>query len=181
MIPTFHVLREADLAIGRIADFDPATVEGYPTFRAPASVRPAESVCRLGFLFHDITATFDEATNAFSLGPDALPIPRFPNEGIITRFIGAGSEDGIDITLLETSTPGLRGQSGGPIFDTDGAVCGMQSRTAHLPLGFSPEVTSDGQTTVEHQFINVGQGVHVQTMLDFFARHGVEAAVTDGG
>ena len=53
----------------------------------------------------------------------------------------------------------------------------MQSRTAHLPLGFSPEVTAGGQTTVEHQFINVGQGVHVRTMLEFFARHGVDADV----
>ena len=29
----------------------------------------------------------------------------------------------------------------------------------------------DGRTIVEHQFMNVGPGAHVATMLDFFARH----------
>ena len=176
-IPTFHVLGTADLATGQIANFDPATVQGYPTFRDPTTIRNASSVCRLGFPFHEITATFDEATGAFNLGPGSLPIPRFPNEGIITRFLDSGTEDGIEVKLIETSTAGLRGQSGGPIFDIDGAVCGMQSRTAHLPLGFSPEVIVGGEKVIEHQFLNVGLAVHCQTMLAFFARHGAQASV----
>ena len=78
---------------------------------------------------------------------------------------------------IETSTPGLRGQSGGPIFDVAGAVCGMQSKTAHLPLGFSPRSKSRRRVT-EHQFLNVGLAVHAETMLEFFDRHGVAVAVT---
>lgn len=176
-IPTFHVLRGADLALGRIERFDPSVITGYPSFREPATIRSASSVCRLGFPFHEITATYDDETSAFNLGPGSLPIPRFPNEGIITRFIGSGTDDGIDVTLIEASTAGLRGQSGGPIFDVSGAVCGMQSKTAHLKLGFSPEVDEGDQKVVEHQFLNVGLGVHARTMLAFFDRHGVEAAV----
>ena len=177
-VPTFQVLATADLAIGQIANFDAAVIARYPTFRDPASIRPGESVCRLGFPFHEITATYDDERGAFNLGPGSLPIPRFPNEGMITRFLESGTDNGIAIRSIETSTAGLRGQSGGPIFDLNGAVCGMQSKTAHLPLGFSPEVEVDGEKVTEHQFMNVGLAVHAQTMLDFFTRHGVQATVS---
>jgi hypothetical protein len=33
---------------------------------------------------------------------------------------------------LEMSTLGLMGQSGGPLFDTEGKICGMQFATNHL-------------------------------------------------
>jgi hypothetical protein len=176
-VPTFQVLAAADLAIGKIDNFDPGVMAGYPAFRDPTTIRCGESVCRLGFPFHEITATYDDERGAFELGPGSLPIPRFPNEGMITRFLDAGTDNGISITSIETSTAGLRGQSGGPVFDVAGAICGMQSKTAHLPLGFSPEVLVDGQTITEHQFMNVGLAVHAQTMLDFFGRHGVRAMV----
>jgi len=65
---------------------------------------------------------------------------------------------------VETSTPGLRGQSGGPIYDKDCRICGMQAQTVHLPLGFHPTVEYEGKTVVENQFLNVGMGVHVKTI-----------------
>lgn len=164
--------------MGQIEKFDPSPLANYPRFRAPGSIRCGESVCRLGFPFHEITATYDEPTDAFNQAPGSLPIPRFPNEGIITRFLDSGVDSGIDVRLVETSTACLRGQSGAPIFDRHGAICGMQSKTAHRPLGFSPEVSVDGRTVVEHQFMNAGLGVHAQTMLSFFAEHGVAALVT---
>jgi hypothetical protein len=151
---------------------------GLSAVSKPATIRSGESVCRLGFPFHEITATYDEAQGAFNLGPGSLPIPRFPNEGMITRFLDSGEDSGVAIRSIETSTAGLRGQSGGPIFDVNGTVCGMQSKTAHLPLGFSPEVEVGGRKIVEHQFMNVGLAVHAQTMLDFFARNGVAADVS---
>ena len=43
--------------------------------------------------------------------PRLAAIPRFPNEGIITRFLHSGREDGIAVKLIETSTPGLRGRA----------------------------------------------------------------------
>ena len=46
------------------------------------------------------------------------------------------------VHYLETSSAGLLGQSGGPIFDIDGTVWAMQSRTTHLPLGFAPKVNT---------------------------------------
>ena len=65
---------------------------------------------------------------------------------------------------VETSTPGLKGQSGGPIYDKEGRICAMQVQTAHQPLGFHPTVEYEGKTVVENQFLNVGLGVHVKTI-----------------
>jgi hypothetical protein len=38
------------------------------------------------------------------------------------------------VKFIETSTPGLRGQSGGPLFDAKGEIWGIQSRTNFLEL-----------------------------------------------
>ncbi|GAI45805.1 unnamed protein product [marine sediment metagenome] len=89
--------------------------------------------------------------------------------GFFTRNVLAGSTpDGkYQIKFIETSTPGLRGQSGGPIFDVYGNIWGIQSRTQHLPLGFSPKIKKAGKETEEHQFINVGWGIHPETLIHF--------------
>jgi hypothetical protein len=81
--------------------------------------------------------------------------------------------NGIPTQFIETSTPGLGGQSGGPTLDKDGAVCALQVRTVHLPLGWSPEVSDGKKQVKEHQFLNVGWGVHTATLKAIFAANGV--------
>ena len=72
--------------------------------------------------------------------------------------------------MIETSGPGLRGQSGGPIFDVHGNLWGIQSVTNHLRLGFEPVVKlANGKEVVEHQFINVGIGSHSETLRDMLS------------
>jgi len=139
------------------------------------------SLCKLGFPFHDISATYNETTDTFQLAAGTLPLPRFPIEGIYTRNALAGkSADGkYDIKFLETSSPGLRGQSGGPIFDTQGTVWAMQSQTMHLPLGFSPKVNRGSRTTEEHQFLNAGLGVHAEVIVPFLRDNGIDFQVSD--
>jgi hypothetical protein len=129
----------SDIGIGKLTPFDPTWVQGYPIFKDPAEPMPfGTSLCRLGYPLHQINATFDEQTGQFALAPGVLPIPRFPNDGIYTRAVFMDSPDGKRKTrFIETSTPGLRGQSGGPIFDRNGHVWAIQSRTQSLPLGFS--------------------------------------------
>jgi hypothetical protein len=41
----------------------------------------------------------------------------------------------------------------------------MQVQTAHVPLGFTPTAEYDGKRVVENQFINIGSGVHVKTII----------------
>lgn len=140
-------LPEGDIIIGRLDPFDSKSIGSYPVLKDPANLSIGTSLCKLGYPFHKIEATFDETKNMFELAPGALPMPRFPIEGIYTRNVVVGkSKDGrYDIKFLETSSPGLRGQSGGPVFDVKGTIWAVQSRTAHFPLGFSPKVKKNGE------------------------------------
>jgi hypothetical protein len=176
----FRLLPEGDLAVVRLEPFYPDAISHYPLIKNPASMRAATSLCKLGFPFHQISASFDERTDNFQLAPDALPVPRFPIEGIFTRVIGQGwSGDGrYEIKFIETSTPGLRGQSGGPVFDVDGAVWGIQSQTCHLPLGFSPTVLRDGREVEENQFLNVGWVIHPELLIAFLTDQNIAFAVS---
>ena len=73
------------------------------------------------------------------------------------------------VKFVETSSPGLKGQSGGPTFDSEGRIWAMQSKTAHYPLEFPA-----GQKNQEHQFLNVGMGTHAKTIIDFLDSNGVK-------
>ncbi len=174
-------LPDGDLVIGRLDPFDPQTMMAYPVFKDPKSLNVGTSLCKLGYPFHKIGATFSEKNNAFELAPDALPLPRFPIEGIYTRNVFAGkSKDGkYEIKFLETSSPGLRGQSGGSVFDTNGTVWALQSRTSHFPLGFSPKVKKNGKEVEENQFLNVGWAVHPELIVAFLKDNGVKFSLSD--
>ncbi len=162
-----YVNRQIDIAIGKLEPFDPAWVKEYPVFKDPEALRPGTSLCRLGFPFTDVVSDFDEEMESFKIQKGVFPMLLFPNEGMHTRNVYKGkSKDGnYDMLYVETSTPGLRGQSGGPIYDRECRICGIQVQTAHLPLGFQPAVEYEGKTVVENQFLNVGLGVHVKTLL----------------
>lgn len=203
----------ADLALGRLQPFDASGIAQFPVFKKPgADYRPGRSLCKLGFPFHGITPSFDEAKNAFLLPPGAVPLPLFPSEGIFTRMVVAhapgvdahahagkkrargkrgsngngnsNSDTGNGNTampqieagkFIETSTPGLTGQSGGPVVDVRGNVWALQSHTRHYPLGFSPPAPGqNGGAQKEHQFLNVGLGVHAESILHFLQSAGVE-------
>jgi hypothetical protein len=175
-------LPEADLAIGRLEPFDSRSIPAYPVLKDPfRNLDVGTSLCKLGFPFHEIKASFNETANAFELAPNTVPLPRFPIEGIYTRNVVAGrSQDGrYEIKFLETSTPGLRGQSGGPIFDTNGTVWAIQSRTHHYQLGFSPKVLRDGREIEEIQFLNVGCGVHPELITAFLRDNRVRFRLSD--
>lgn len=72
----------------------------------------------------------------------------------------------------------MRGQSGGATVDKNGTVWAIQSKTAHLPLGFSPEVPGK-QGQLEHQFLNVGLGIHPDTIFELFRQQGIAHSISD--
>jgi hypothetical protein len=174
-ISNFHGDPIADIAIGKFEGFDPSLIASYPVFKNPAEpMLPGTSLCRLGFPFHQINATFDPVTRKFALAPNVLPIPRFPNDGIHTRVPVVISPDGQrQVKFVETSSPGLKGQSGGPIFDQSGFVWALQSKTQSMALGFAPEIKEGNRKIVEHQFMHVGWGSHVEEIIKLFQKHGV--------
>lgn len=176
-IDEFNFFYEGDIAIGKIKDFKPIDGFEYPKFKNPKNIRIGTSLCKLGFPFYGISATFDESKNGFVLADGTLPLPFFPIEGMYTRNIHLKSETNktnFEIKFLETSSPGLKGQSGGPIFDKDGVVWSVQSRTQHFPLDFNPSIERNGKKIEENQFLNVGWGIHPELITSFLNEHKVK-------
>ena len=175
-VSEWHILKENDIAVGKIENYDPSFIKNYPVFKTPVDLKQGTSLCKIGFPFHEVKASYDKEKNAFSVDPATFPIPRFPIEGIFTRDVAAGkSADGrYDIKFLETSSPGLRGQSGGPTFDTEGRIWAIQSQTRHLPLGFSPKIKTGTKEIEENQFLNVAWGAHIETVLKFLDQFGIK-------
>ena len=179
-ISQFEILRENDLAIGKIENYDKNFQKTYPTLKNPANIKNGASLCKLGYPFHNVKTEFIEATTSFKLDPNVFPIPRFPIDGIFTRNVFSGkSKDGkYDIKYLETSTPGLKGQSGGPTFDIDGNIWAIQSKTHNLNLGFSPKIKQGNKIVEENQFLNVGWGIHIETLVKFLTDKNVKFQLT---
>lgn len=176
--PSFKAIIDpvADLALVKFEKFQAPPDVAYPSFGNPEdALHAGTSLCRLGFPFHSATATFHPETNSFELGPGTFPMARFPNDGIHTRVVVAqDAAAGRSAKFIETSVPGLRGQSGGPVFDRAGVVWGIQSRTASLPLGISAHVKVGDKDVVENQFLNVGWASHVEEIARFAAANGVK-------
>ena len=174
-----YVNRQLDLCVGRLEPFDPKWIEEYPTFRDPNSMRPGTTLCRMGFPFVPVESTFDEKMKAFQIKKGVLPLPLFPNEGMHTRNVlkGKSNDGNYEMMYIETSSPGLRGQSGGPIYDKNGNIYAMQVQTAHIPLGFQPVIEVDGKKVIENQFINVGLGVHGKTIQEVLRSRNVRFQV----
>ena len=168
------VLAGIDVLIGRLTPFNPAECGAYPTIKNPVSMKPGTSLCRFGYPFHNVITTFDEATQRFVIPPEIFPICEFPNEGIFTRtLLGPVTLGTIQLKLIETSSPGLKGQSGGAIFDKCGNIWGIQSNTEFLSLGFPASLSIGGKTVVEHQFLNVGRGVHCEILISLLKTHSI--------
>lgn len=169
------VNRQVDIAVGRLAGFDPSWVKEYPVLRDPDTLCPGTSICRMGFPFVGIASSFDEEKGMFRI--PAIPSKEviFPNDGIHTRTVSNGrtADDKYECLYVETSTPGLKGQSGGPIFDREGHLYAIQVQTRHIPLDLHPTAIYDGQTMVENQFMNVGMGVHIRIVRSILNERGV--------
>ncbi len=173
-----------DLAFFRLLEFDPSWIAEYPHFKDPTKpMEQGRSLCRIGYPFHSITPVFHPDQNNFELPAGSVPLPLFPIDGLFTRHVNVQPvpvpAPPYPLRLLETSSPGLRGQSGGPVFDTTGAIWGIQSRTMHFPLGFSPPVPDGKPNEKEHQFLNVGWAVHVETLIGAMQELKIDFAIAD--
>jgi hypothetical protein len=151
--------------------------DDFPIFAGDTSVlKPGKYLCRYGFPFPEFTNfSYDEAADTINWTKSGrLDTPAFPIEGMVTRNI----EDEYHKTVgFEMSTPGLRGQSGGPVFDNEGKVWGMQCATAHLDLDFDvdQEVIREGvkKRIKDSAFLHVARCIHVDVLKSFMRENGV--------
>jgi hypothetical protein len=165
----------ADLAAVKIEPFDPSWVPEFPVLRDVVAnpIAQGMSVCRLGYPFHTIQPGWDADRGEFTLPQGAFPVPSFALDGVVARFHRSVAEGGHDATFIATSTPGLRGQSGGPLLDTEGRLCGIQSHTTHLDLGFDGHFSAGEQVMAERQFLNVGAATHISDVKSVLDEAGI--------
>jgi hypothetical protein len=167
-----------DLAILKFKDFKKTHYTSHAKFlKDGAQMKQGKSLCRFGFPFAEFTnfnhdLLYDEIDFTNSGNKSS---PSFPIDGIITRHV----TDGQNIVGVELSTPGLRGQSGGPLFDINGIVCGMQSETFQYHMGFDEnkiQIISKGRKamTTNHSFLNVGRCIHVDPIKDFLKLNNIK-------
>ena len=167
-----------DIALLKFKGFTHVIADEFPIFpRDTSTLKQGKFLCRLGFPFPEFqnyqyfpqTQTIDWVES----GRDKSP--QFPIEGMLTRHVA--NEQG-KIVGFELSTPGLKGQSGGPAFDAAGMVWGMQSQTGHLDLDFdvNQEVFREGvrKKVTDSAFLHVGKCVHVDVIKEFLRTHNVQ-------
>lgn len=174
----------ADVAVARLA-IDFSGVKEFPRFKKVAGEFEAgRSLCRMGFPFWDVKPAFDAAANRFifkrNMGPHAtIGVPLFANEGILARqfetFItdeqgNVVGQPAFRLRAIETSNAGLLGQSGGPIFDQNGIVWGVQTSTVSYQLDLN---------TKDNQYYNVGVGCHSETVIGLLTQLGIKHEVAD--
>jgi len=178
-ISGFKIIRNTkyDVALVRFDGFSQLNCDTFPTFPADTSkLKRGAAICRIGFPFPEFTNyEYDVDSDTIkwnNTGRKGNPL--FPIEGMLTRFVSGGQGE---IFAFELSTPGLRGQSGGPAFDVDARVWGMQFQTAHLDLDFDvdQDVLRQGikKKVKDSAFLHVGRCIHVDVLKSFMRENKV--------
>ena len=151
---------EIDLGIGKLEGYSPPNGHVFPKLRI-RDVQQGELLCRAGYPFvDDIKPSWKDKDGGGFTFTNLFPVPLFVNEALVSRFAKLNSG-----MWIETSSPGLKGQSGGPLADADGLICGIQVNTHHYPLGF--------QGGGRNQVLNVGRAVHVETIRNYLDSHSI--------
>ena len=112
-----------DVALLKFSGFTALRPSAFAVFAQHGDeLKQGKLLCRLGFPFPEFTNfEYDAASDQVRWTTTGrADTPQFPIDGMVTRHLRG--PDGI--VGVELSTPGLRGQSGGPAFDAEGRVWG---------------------------------------------------------
>ena len=174
---TPHPNEHVDLALVQFKNFRQRLYTGYATFLKDTSrIKPGRTLCRIGYPFPDFTNfRYNPRVDDIEWSEEPTHYVSFPIDGIITRLLP--NKKGI--VEIEMSTPGLVGQSGGPLFDAGGLVNGMQSATDQLHLGLDIEdrevlVKNRRSLVSNYPFLNVGICIHADQIKAFLRDNGVK-------
>ncbi len=168
-----------DIATIKFEGFASLLYIGYAVFLKDSStIKQGKTLCRLGYPFPEFSNfRFNKANEDIEWTDEGKKdTPKFPIDGMVTRHIvGADGK----VNGIELSTPGLRGQSGAPLFDQEGVVYGMQSSTHHLHLGFDikdQEIRDGGKIkkVSNYPFLHLGNCVHVDVIKPFLQRNNIK-------
>lgn len=177
----WHYHPKYDIALIHFDGFEKVLCDQYPIFAKDSSVlKQGMSLCRLGYPYPEFADyRYNQENDDIEWTDEGRSdSPLFPIDGIMTRFC----IDNDKVVQVELSTPGLKGQSGGPLFDKNGVIYGMQSVTVSLPLGFDQEnreiiVKGVKKKVNDYSFIHLGRCIHVDVLKEFMDEHGVNYQV----
>lgn len=178
----YFLHKDYDIALIHFEGFNKVLCDQYPVFAKDSSVlKQGKSLCRLGYPYPEFSNfKYNEATDNIEWADEGRNVtPLFPIDGILTRF---GVDGKGNVYEIELSTPGLKGQSGGPLFDENGVVYGLQSRTIFQHLGFDIEeaeivVNGKNKKVDNYPFMHLGRCVHIDVIKSFMDEHGVKYQV----
>lgn len=169
-----------DIALLHFTGYQQLLCATFPIFAKNGNdLAQGKSLCRLGFPFAEFTNfSYDPVNDEIKWTQTGnVASPSFPIEGMVTRLIA----DASGVVGFELSTPGIKGQSGGPAFDLDGRVWGMQSQTRHLDLDFDVDLVVPRGPKRKHiqesALFHVGNCVHVNELKLFMDLHNVSYQV----
>lgn len=173
----FIIHKKYDVALIKFKDYSRLLYDTFPLFPLDtSSLLPGKYLCRLGYPFPEFRnyAYDDKADMINWTDTGKETTPRFPIEGMVTRRL---LDKERKVYGFEMSTPGLRGQSGGPAFDVGGKVWGMQFATGHLDLDFDvdQEVLRHGtkKHVTDSAFLHVGVCIHIDVLKSFMKENNV--------
>lgn len=166
-----------DVALLQFQNFTQLQCNSFPVFPAATQgLKQGKFLCRLGFPFPEFkNFAYDSTKDTIDWTQTGrADTPIFPIEGMLTRYL---ADDVGKVYGFELSTAGLKGQSGGPAFDTDGLVWGIQFATNHLDFDFDVdrEVVRNGlkKKVRDSAFLHIGHCIHVDVLKDFMQQNNV--------
>lgn len=145
-------------------------IDTFPTF-STTFPEQGQSVCKLGFAFpeYDFFEYSKEKRTIVMKKNIIANFPLFPLDGIVTRHIM--DENGI-LSMFEMSTPGIGGQSGGPIFSPEGIVYGIQSMTKYMKLPLN--LINDKVKIDINPYISLGVGISSVEIIKFLEENKIK-------
>ena len=145
-------------------------IDTFPTFSTKLPLQ-GQSVCKLGYAFPEYDFfEYSESQRNIVMKKDIIAnFPLFPLDGIVTRHV---MDENKKISMFETSTPGIGGQSGGPIFDPQGLVYGMQSMTKYMKLPVNL-INKDDKFDI-NPYMSLGVGVSSVEIIKFLEENNIK-------
>ena len=133
------------------------------------------SLARIGFPFVEFNNyTFDNSRKTLNFTTNNEPMVTFVNDAVVSQNNGYYNNGVFSRTHLILSSPGIKGQSGGPVYDNQGRVAGIQSATATKELDFIGKTKVKNKLVETPQFLNIGICVSAEVIKELLIQHNVK-------
>lgn len=165
-----------DLAVIKFNGVNPL-YKGYGYLKKDNNINPGKFLLRSGFAFPE----FDnykidiQSDKLIFTNKGNTNTPLFSNEGMISRLVANKKE----IYGIELSTPGIKGTSGGPLYDQEGVIYGIQSISKQYHLGFdiideNTLINGEYKTISNYPFISLGECISINIIKNFLNEHNIK-------